>query len=615
MIDLRAVLRSTPATLEWLERRRLLSLETSGLDLRVNEYTPGDQRAPAVAVHHGGDFVVVWASEGQDGSESGIYGRRFDASGTPRGGEFRANTYTTGIQFAPSVAVDGDGDFVVVWESRYQDGSGLGVYAQRYNASGEPQGDEFRVNTYVSESQRHATVAMEPDGDFVVVWASYQQEGAAGYGLYAQRYDAGGSKRGGEFRVNQHTTGSHVYPHVAVDAAGGFVVAWSPTLPSSTEYDVLARRFAADGSPVGEEFLVNAHTTSVQANPSVAVAADGRFAVAWNSYMQDGDDYGVYARRFATDGTPDGGEMRVNTSTSDDQSLPSIAFASNGDALVAWQGNGQDGSGYGTFARRFDRAGAPAGGEFRVNAHTTANQVAPAVARTAAGDAVVVWQGLHQDGSLNGVFARRYRVRPNVTASSFAYRTVPHRVGFTFDEPVAASLGPDDVTVLNLTTSQTIPPTDFALAYDPATETATLTYVGAAGALPDGNYRATLHAAGVHAPNGNPLPADHVLEFRFLTGDANNDGTVNLSDFNLLAANFGQSGRDYTQGDFNYDGTVNLADFNLLAARFGASLAPDGAAVPGRGGAPLPPLSRSLGGSLFSGDRGISGGDEDDLLI
>jgi hypothetical protein len=56
-------------------------------------------------------------------------------------------------------------------------------------------------------------------------------------------------------------------------------------------------------------------------------------------------------------------------------------------------------------------------------------------------------------------------------------------------------------------------------------------------------------------------------------GDANIDGTVNLEDFNALAANFGQSNRTWTTGDFNYDGLTNLADFNILATHFGVSAA------------------------------------------
>jgi len=53
-----------------------------------------------------------------------------------------------------------------------------------------------------------------------------------------------------------------------------------------------------------------------------------------------------------------------------------------------------------------------------------------------------------------------------------------------------------------------------------------------------------------------------------LLGDANLDGLVNGSDFNILAANFNQSITGWDQGDFNYDGLVNAADFNDLAANF-----------------------------------------------
>jgi hypothetical protein len=65
----------------------------------------------------------------------------------------------------------------------------------------------------------------------------------------------------------------------------------------------------------------------------------------------------------------------------------------------------------------------------------------------------------------------------------------------------------------------------------------------------------------------SPLAEDWFLDYA--QGDANLDGTVNLSDFNALAANFGQSGRTWQQADFTYDGQVTLDDFNALAANFG----------------------------------------------
>jgi len=64
------------------------------------------------------------------------------------------------------------------------------------------------------------------------------------------------------------------------------------------------------------------------------------------------------------------------------------------------------------------------------------------------------------------------------------------------------------------------------------------------------------------------LPPGEIEVKYTLLGDANLDGLVNGSDFNILAANFNQSITGWDEGDFNYDGLVNAADFNELAANF-----------------------------------------------
>src|SRR5205823_4038336 len=67
-----------------------------------------------------------------------------------------------------------------------------------------------------------------------------------------------------------------------------------------------------------------------------------------------------------------------------------------------------------------------------------------------------------------------------------------------------------------------------------------------------------------------------------LYGDSDLSGSVDTVDFNLLATNFGQGGKVWSNGDFNYNGTVDTIDFNLLAANFAKSLPPSelGALVP-----------------------------------
>jgi hypothetical protein len=96
-------------------------------EFRVNTTTAGDQIYPDNATLTGGDFVVVWSSQNQDGSGWGIYGQRYGADGNVNGGEFLINTFTTGNQIDPRPTALSDGGFVATKYSDAQDPSAGGV--------------------------------------------------------------------------------------------------------------------------------------------------------------------------------------------------------------------------------------------------------------------------------------------------------------------------------------------------------------------------------------------------------------------------------------------------------------------------------------------------------
>jgi hypothetical protein len=366
----------------------------------VNTYTAYDQWYPRVAALSTGDFVVAWQSGGQDGSGDGVYAQCYSVNGTALGTEFRVNTYTAGGQGNPSVAALSTGDFVVAWTSDGQDGSYGGIYAQRYNASGIAQGSEFRVGTYFLEGQSSLTIAALSTGDFVVAWSSPY------YRIYAQRYNATGVAQGGEFQVNTYTAGYQQYPSVAALSTGDFVVAWSSYGQDGDGFGVYAQRYNASGAPQGNEFQVNTYIASHQVSPSVAALSTGDFVVAWQGV--DGSDWGVYAQRYSASGVPQGSEFRVNTYTVSIQEGPSVAALSTGDFVVAWQSYGQDGPDWGVYAQRYNASGVPQGSEFRVNTYmaTAYNQWRPRVAALSTGDFVVAWEGYEQNGSNWEVYAR-----------------------------------------------------------------------------------------------------------------------------------------------------------------------------------------------------------------
>ncbi len=406
----------TPAVcrVERLEPRVLLSASPVGTETLVNTNTIDSQftsvtgQSGNVAMDAEGDYVVTWTSVNQDGSGYGVYAQRYSADGVAQGTELLVSTTTVNDQLYSAVAMDAAGDFVITWTGSAQDGSGYGVYAQRYNAAGLAQGNEFQVNTTTLDNQQSSTVAMDAAGNFVVTWSSYGQDGD-GWGVYAQRYDESGVAVGSEFQVNSTTAGNQLYSTIAMDATGDFVVTWSSNGQDTDSYGVYAQRYNSAGGAQGSEFLVNETTTGNQRYSNVAMDTAGDFVVTWSSYGQDGSGFGIYARQYNATGTVLGGEFLVNTTTTGDQFVSTVAMDVAGDYAISWTSYGQEGADLGIYAQQYSAAGAALGGEEHVNSTTAGNQSFSSIAMDSTGDFVVAWQSYGQDGSSYGVYTQRYQ--------------------------------------------------------------------------------------------------------------------------------------------------------------------------------------------------------------
>ena len=128
-------------------------------------------------------------------------------------------------------------------------------------------------------------------------------------------------------------------------------------------------------------------------------------------------------------------------------------------------------------------------------------------------------------------------------------------------------------SVQNLTTGQFVPRAFTLITGDGSDGRFSITFPGYQNGLPpDGRYRITLNADLTRSINYNPMAANVFADFSILGGDANNDARVDFNDLVLLARNFNQTQRVYSQGDFNYDGRVSFEDLVILARNFGKNL-------------------------------------------
>ncbi len=389
-----------------------LAAQPLGGEFQVNTYTVSRQMYPSASYDADGNFVVVWASNrGGMSAYEEIAGQRYTSSGGKLGTEFRVNTYSYATQNAPDVAAESNGDFVVVWRSRFQDADGYGIFGQRLTSAGAKVGTEFQVNEYTIGYQFNGQVASDDDGDIVVVWSSPGVDGDGDAAL-GQRYSSAGTPVGGNFQINTVTANGQSLPAVARDSDGDFIVAWSSRDQDGSNYGIFGRRYASSGAGIGSEFQINTYTLNDQFAPSAAAEKNGDFVVTWVSYYQEGSYSGVFGQRYTSSGAAIGSEFQVNTQTSSFQRFVSVGSDRKGGFVVSWAGTQQDGSGSGIFGQRFGDDGAALGGEFQINTYTDQNQERPAVAVANDGAFVVAWSSFDQDGSNLGIFAQRFAAPP-----------------------------------------------------------------------------------------------------------------------------------------------------------------------------------------------------------
>ncbi len=330
--------------------------------------------------------------------------------------ESRVNTTTGSTQETAAedrgshraVAIATNGDHVVVWSSRSQDNGGSwGVYGQRYSAGGVALGSEFRVNQATADDQRWATVAMDTSGRFAVTWTSANQDGTA-LSVYARIFNPDGSAAASEFRVNTTSIGSQSNGSIGMDGQGNFVIVWKGNGPGDTD-GIFGRRFTATGAAIDAvEFRVNTDLMRAHNDPSVSMNAGGAFAVTWDNNL------GVQVQRYASNGAALGANTNVNADVSSGNG--SIALADDGSMVVVWR---QTIIGPDVFLRRFDSNGAAVGGAVQVNTGTTLlDQTSPSLTMDSDRNFIVAWEG---NGALDGsgVYGKKFDASGSAVGGEF----------------------------------------------------------------------------------------------------------------------------------------------------------------------------------------------------
>ncbi len=382
-----------------------------GTPLTVNQVT-NNMLDPAVAMNGSGQFVIAWQSGDevtgstsgtpQDGSGTAILARVYDVDGTPLTSALLVNSFTNGNQVKPDVAIDDTGNFVVVWASQNQDGDSWGIYAQRYSAAGTPLGGETTINTTTTLEQTNPAIAMTGSGDYLIVWSGLGEvsPGVTDIGIFGQRFDAAGQALGGEFRIDASGSTLGAEPGVAMDA-GNIVVVWDIQVPPAGR-DILAQVLDSSGLKQGGTIAVDT-SLDFSDRARVALLASGDFLVAWE---RSSTPY-IVGRRFDITGAAAGDSFNLsqphNTPT-DTQSDVAVAAFAGGGFVTAFSSLETEPL---VRARRFGADSLPLENDFQVASQAQT----PDVATDASDNFIVVWQQSIGNGNFD-IVAQRYDTTP-----------------------------------------------------------------------------------------------------------------------------------------------------------------------------------------------------------
>jgi HEAT repeat protein len=265
--------------------------------------------------------------------------------------QIRVNTLERGAQGMPSVAVDGKGGFVVVWQFHEEGTRDLDCLRGRVFApDGSVRTGELRIDNLPGDYARNPAVDISASGDrFVVVWEGGSEGDRTRRTIWARVLRGNGEPISKEIYVNDKRlyafelgipTRFHGRPGVSLAEDGSFVVVWRAFGGTTcSRFKIVARRFGPSGQPLGKEFLVDEDGRGAQLAPAVGHAGNGSFVVSWTAGWRYGladQRLALRVRQFDPKGKPLAAATQLGEELVGGNLPPVLSVAADGSIAVAW---------------------------------------------------------------------------------------------------------------------------------------------------------------------------------------------------------------------------------------------------------------------------------------
>ena len=383
----------------------------------INATSTGDQLKPVVAMNDTGSLVYVWEDDSDDSDGNittssnhahDIYARVMmpESCAISGNSEIIVNVKTEGHQSEPDVAMDKDGNFVVVWTDDHDNNGSTQIYMRGFYADGSERFSTKTVNTVDTRNQYQPKIAMAADGQFAVSWTDTASSKDTPQ-INVRGFKADGKQAFAQRAIADEVKGSRVKSDIFMDNAHNIIVAWEDDEDGNGSTQVRMRILDASGNNKTGVKTVNSTSKGDQNMPSVSGKPDGsEFIVVWQN-VATSTNYSIMGRTFNASGAQIDADFTLSTSAvSQKVTDPHVCMNAKGEAKAVWYNpTPKD-----IKMRAFEK-GAPAGSEeARVNspgnekannsiAYETAKSYQPSIACTPSGDFAAITFADDNDGN------------------------------------------------------------------------------------------------------------------------------------------------------------------------------------------------------------------------
>lgn len=333
-----------------------------GPPLPVNGLAKSDTAvdgAPRLATDGHGAWLAVWAATGAFGADSDVLSTRSTDHGVSWTAIVPVNTTAASdeaFDFAPTIATDGSGTWIAVWAAT--NAADTDIFVARSTNAGATWSTAAPLYADAASdtgNDERPQIAVDGAGNWLVVWDASGRFGNDRDVLYARSHDGGIGWTAPAALGSNATTdrGTDQRPQVASDVAGNWVVVWASTDALGNtigiDFDILVTRSTDGGATWSPVRALNGNAIGDQSlddRPQLATDDAGTWVVVWVSDDTlggtTGPDLDILTARSVDGGvtwtTPRALNGNAATDTGAD-GAPVVATDGQGTWVAVWETN------------------------------------------------------------------------------------------------------------------------------------------------------------------------------------------------------------------------------------------------------------------------------------